>query len=848
MSVINELGSMLDLRKELSEYKKSREIIKYFENAGYARDILKSGLDSKQLYATLKSSDTQKNISDYIINTYQRTIKKQSPTFSSQSLPFLPQLNSKLKQKGINYLYKHQQEAIDALKLGKNIVLTTETASGKSFVYMLPFLEEVLKDPNSTGLFIYPMKALANDQIKTLDSFGIASMAKYDGSLKQEAKEKVRNNIPNAIFTNPDTIHHSMLRTHDKWETYFKNLKFIVIDEIHLYKGYFGSNVSNIIYRLLSAVKKAGGDPQIVCTSATIENASKFAEELAHRPFDLFSSNSSGRAQREYNFMESERDVDKGFPLVDPRSILLYLITTQISQNKQAIVFIDSKAEINLITKYAKEYASKFSLNPDQVERYHADMDDEERVAVEDGLKNKKILVVFSTSALEIGIDIGSFDFCVLYGIPPFINQIWQRIGRVGRDPKSNVAVSIINRYSFRDQYYFNNPDYFFKTKYHQGTPIIFPKNDYLQELHQQCAFFEGMTKSETLAPTLWSKVAKSYNKGGAYLRIPIRKPWHDDYDLIDETTDKKIGEVEYERVYKDFHKNAVVLVNNKYYRCKSYIDYDTNTIPLYPVEDPQYYTRPIIDKLIAPDSNVSELIYEFGKEKIFIGESKVDIDLDVTAMRKFFFDGSFPKRNKVSSVSHREIRSHALWLSVKDEKFEVLHTLEHLIQRAIIELGYCDWSDIKGLTTTEFARYNAPALFIYEDMKIGTGMAQVFYDHILKIIQKAKDIVISCPCQDGCPQCIHSTNYCDLNDEFLNKQEAINFLNKLDFNNVSTKNFTPRAAFTTDNLAFYDRDHFDIGDTYADDWKVIDKTEDEYVIENANGDRIFKAYEDTPL
>jgi len=854
MSVIDELSSLLNLPATADLSEKEKIISAMLENLGYDKDILKRGFSAQQIYSALTSTcqlsqtSLKTSSNDIIKEVYSHTEPGENPKFSSKYINCSQRVSSALYNKNILRLYKHQEDAIKLLNSGKNIVLTTETASGKSLVYLLPFQEEVIKDPNSTGLFIYPTKALSNDQMINLLSYNIATAEKYDGDTEPADKKRIRNNNPNAIFTNPDTIHHSMLRTCGQWNDFFKNLKFIVIDEIHMYKGYFGSNVSNILYRLLSAVKKAGGNPKIVCTSATINDAKIFAEELVHEKFVEISSSTSGKTTRDFLFLESGLNPNDNSFLISPRDILLNFVLNMANKGMQGIAFVDSRKKIDILEKYAKDSSLNFQVNPDAVVGYHAGLDYAQRVQIENGIKNKNISIVFSTSALEIGIDIGSLDYCVLFGIPPLNNQIWQRIGRAGRQSGKKVAVVLINRFSVRDNYFFENPSEFFKTKVLQEKPIIFPENEYLQELHQQCAFFEGMKKGETLKPAIWAKVKKSFDKSGAYLRIPIRKPWHEDYNLIDESTGAKIGEVEYERIFTDYHKNAIVLKNGMFYQCKSSIDYDTKTIPLFPIEEPKYFTQPVMEKYIKPVSNIHEAIYEIGKKKIFLGEGKVHIDLTITAVRKIFFDGTPHKLIKLNPPREKKIKSHSLWLSIKDEKFEVLHTLEHLIQRAVIELGYCDWSDIKGLSTTEFARYKAPAIFIYEDMKIGTGMAKVFYDNILEIIKKAKDIVTSCPCQDGCPQCIHSTNYCELYDGSLNKQYVIDFLNNLDFNKASKKNFTPRVSLTTDEFKKYGRDAFDIGDTYVDGWKVIDKTEDEYVIENSEGDVKAIDYEDTPL
>jgi len=788
-----------------------------------------------------------------------------------------PDIVAKLTQQGRQNLYAHQVKSIELARQGKNVLITTPTASGKSYGYVLPYLESVKVDPNARGLFIFPMNALTNDQYDKLVDFGIGTVQKYDGTIPSHEKKKIRSNPPNALLTNPDQIHHSILRTHAEWTDFFKNLKFIVIDEIHNYKGFFGSNVSNILFRLLHAVKKAGGDPQIICTSATIANAKQFAKKLAWVDFEEVRFSGAGKPEKYYLMLHSinprelenlsemsepEEQVLKELFESNPGRVLSELVLSLCSHDFQSMVFVNSRLMADQLRDYAIHEAGKYpKVKSDMICSYHAGLSSTERQEIETGIKAGCKKIIFTTSALELGIDIGSLDVCVLFGLPKTSNEIWQRIGRVGRDPSKPALAVVVNTFTADDRYYFLNPDRFFETKHEPEEPIIFPENEEIRKLHLQCGYHEGLELQDIDDKHLWGFVDPKKKIESAYPTIPIRNSWHDPFTLENENA-TEIGSLEYERVYRELHPGAIFRAANKNYRVRR-VDKKARKAQLIEAKDLKYYTVPDVKTLIKIGPNSVEEILSFGELPLLIGWGDLETTLTVPKFYRIYPNEQFPRRSKLRHNSERKFKTKGFWLTIPphmekhwthvlpgftgDHSFNVLHSLEHLLSRVISDRGYCDSSDIVSLTESGHHYSRNHTVFFYDNYHKGMGISERIYYNIEDLLQRAHIRISNCGCADGCPSCIIKNSYCEHHEKFTDKEGTQIFLNAFISKPSKRAKYIDRSN-SLEKFSVHSEDQFKVGDEYSPGWIVNEKTEDEYVLKNDSGGFAFVPYEDSPL
>ena len=796
------------------------------------------------------------------------------PLYANLDPPLHTDISTKLSQLGRPLLYLHQVQAIELIRDGKNVLITTPTASGKSYGYVLPFLDAVKKDPSTTGLFIFPMNDLMNDQFDKISEFGIGTVEKYDGSVKSYQKKKIRDSIPNALLTNPDQIHSSILRKHSEWTDFFKNLKFIVIDEIHNYKGLFGSNVSNTIFRLLNVVAKAGGNPQIICTSATIANSQAFAKKLAWRDFELVKYSAAGSPEK-YHVMldtinpehrkvgQSEEEwvaeILKKYLEKSPEKMLYDLVLSLCENGFQSIIFVNSRLMADRMRDVVQELSTTYAnVNPDMVCSYRSGLSNNERIQIERKIKDGSKKIIFTTSALELGIDIGSLDACILYGLPKTSNEIWQRIGRVGRNFNKPAMAIILNSRSGDDFFYFFNPDKFFKTKDLPEEPVIFPYNEILRKLHLQCGYLEGMTKQDVNDLSVWDTIDTVKKAESAYPSLSVRNSKFELYRLLD-GNGVEIGTLESERVSRELHPGAIRRIESKTYKFQN-VDYDNKKATFIELPNFEYYTYPVVKTTVAIQSATKEEILNYGNYSLLIGYGEVDVNSSLSGYLRFYQDGRQTRKSKFKSKNPQNLKTEGFWLTLVPNKagawsslipgfsnqksFHILHSLEHLLHREIVEQGYCDTADIIGYTYEEYGGYSNPTIFFYDNYYKGLGLSQKIFNNIENLISKAIIRIMSCTCYEGCPACIYKRAYCEYNGKFTNKDLTKEFLKPLMLAQTKRSRYFNQ---TNSSIKFpsYSSDKFNVGDEYIPGWIVTEKTDVKYIIETAAGDRANCTFED---
>jgi len=884
-------------------------LFELFKSTRYPHDEIKSTIKRLIKLADLRASDNDKNkifnkmlgripkvfpkqsphyntivdYFDYLINdpkfniTSYKQYPQNPPNYPSLSPPLHADIMAVLAKKRKQQLYSHQVRTIELIRQKKNVLITTPTASGKSYGYVLPFLDSVKADPQSRGLFIFPMNALTNDQFDKIGEFGIGTVAKYDGTISSYFKKKIRDSPPNALLTNPDQIHQSILRTHDKWTNFFKDLKFIVIDEIHHYKGYFGSNVSNILFRLINVVKRAGGNPQIICTSATIHNAKSFAKELAWVDFEQVNWSGAGSPEKYYVMLDSikpkevkpgqldtdwiEKFLDKLYNR-SPAKLLSDLVLSLGDNGFQSMVFVNSRLQADILRDTVQSLVDNYSkLKPEMVCSYHAGLSSSTRQHIEQDIKSGDKKIIFTTSALELGVDIGSLDVCILFGLPKTSNEMWQRIGRVGRDPAKAALAIIVNSYTPDDLYYFFSPQKFFDTKDTPEEPVIYPYNEVLRKLHLQCGFYEGLLEQDVEDKYLWGSIDTKLKLESAYPRIPIRNSWYDPVTLLDKNG-VTVGTLEYERAYRELHPGAIHRTDSANYKLKS-LDFKERTAHLEEIQNLQYYTTPDVETIIDIGADPYEEIIKYGEYPLLIGKGELEVRLSIGGYWRIYQDGRFPRRSKLKNNSERKFKTKGFWLTIppgmanlwdtfipefsEKHSFNALHSLEHLLLRQIVEKGYCDASDIMTLTIKDYYNYRNPTIFIFDNYHKGLGISDRIFYNFETFIKPAYFRIASCQCDGGCPACIIKTSFCEHNEKNTDKATTIRFLSSIILHQSKRVKYFSKTT-NLNKFIIYSEDKFDLGDEYTSGWKVVEKSDDEYVLENGDGDIAYVPYEDSPL
>ncbi|MGB9691165.1 MAG: DEAD/DEAH box helicase [Candidatus Sumerlaeaceae bacterium] len=397
-----------------------------------------------------------------------------------------------LRARGIERLYSHQAEAIQAALSGKNVVVVTPTASGKTLCFNLPVLQRIFEDPKCCALYLYPTKALAQDQYIELEELAAASerpvkLFTFDGDTPTSARRAIRT-AGNVILSNPDMLHTGILPNHTSWSRVFEHLKFVVIDEIHHYRGVFGSHVANVLRRLRRICEFYGSHPQFICCSATIANPLEIAEKLCEVEFQLVDKSGAPRGEKYFLFynppvVNKELGIRRNVVNEARR-----LATRFLAENLQTIIFARSRMRVELLVNYLRKAMPRMRQSPDRIAGYRGGYLPNERRLIERGVKSGKILGIVSTNALELGIDIGQLRVAILAGYPGSVSSTWQQTGRAGRKAEAAAAILVASSLPI-DQYVITHPHYFF------GKPpemaIVNPDNPAILSAHVKCAAFE---------------------------------------------------------------------------------------------------------------------------------------------------------------------------------------------------------------------------------------------------------------------------------------------------------------------------------------------------------------------
>jgi DEAD/DEAH box helicase domain-containing protein len=704
------------------------------------------------------------------------------PEREAKYVPFPDDLHHDLKkalmERGITALYTHQKTAYETLRNGKNFVAVTPTASGKTLCYNLPVLQTILEQPEARALYLFPTKALAQDQKSELNEFidklGAAiNCYTYDGDTAANIRQKVRK-AGHIVITNPDMLHSGILPHHTKWVSLFENLKYIVIDELHMYRGVFGSHVANVIRRLKRICRFYGSNPQFICTSATIANPKELAEALTGETVELIDNNGAPSGRKHFVFYNPPI-VNKPLNIRRSATLEARKLASEFLKNKiQTIVFARSRVRVEILLTYLQELVKK-ELGAKSIRGYRGGYLPTQRREIEKGLRNGEIYGVVSTNALELGVDIGQLQVCIMTGYPGTIASAWQQAGRAGRR-HGEAVVFLVASSSPLDQYIIQHPDYFFERNPEKAR--INPDNLIILVDHIKCAAFElPFRKEETFdgidieeileflveervlhhSGDKWYWMNDSFPAHG----ISLRSASQENVVIIDISNvaaHKVIGEMDRFSAMTLLHEEAIYLHQGIQYQVEK-LDWEEKKAYVREV-DVDYFT----DANLAVQLKVLEEDKSRSNDTVEIAFGDVMVLAKATIFKKIKFETHENIGSGPIYLPEEELHTNAAWISVKRDILNAL--TEERLEQGLIGAAYaiqhvaplfvmCDPSDLHVVPQVKAIHNEQPTIFIYDRYPGGVGLSEKLYDTIDEMLSQVKEMINRCPCESGCPSCI---------------------------------------------------------------------------------------------
>jgi len=727
-----------------------------------------------QVLEQLRKSELAKNI------TFWQAV----PAKPAEYCPFPSSLNPRIAEllqgKGINMLYTHQARAFELVSSGRDVVVVTPTASGKTLCYNLPVLNHILENPAGRALYLFPTKALAQDQVAELMSMGeqlghAIKTYTYDGDTASDARQAIRS-AGNIVVTNPDMLHSGILPHHTKWMGLFENLSYVVIDELHIYRGVFGSHVANVIRRLQRICRFYGSNPVFICASATIANPGEHSRRLIGRETVVIDENGAPSGPKEIIFYNP--------PVVNQalgirRSALLEtrrIAEEFIGKKIQTMVFTRARVDLEVLVSYFQRSFKRLGDLTEKIRGYRGGYLPKQRRAIERELREGKVLGVVSTNALELGVDIGSLQAVVINGYPGTIASLWQQIGRAGRKHELAAAVLVGNS-SPLNQYIVNHPEFVLGRGAERA--LIDPDNLYIILSHLKCAAFELPFQDgesfgeESVAEYLNFLVdqeilrfveGRYYWMSEAYPAsdISLRSASPDNFVIIDitEGASNVIGEVDRFSAPMLIHEGAIYMHEGSQYHVDE-LDWERQKAYAHRVKV-DYYTDANLD--------VDLKVLSVGESSQPEGQPAAHAwgEVLVTAQTHLYKKIRFYTHENVGwgpiSLPEQEMHTTAFWYaqeldldpSVPSAVVQnALNGVAHLLlNTAPLEL-MCEPGDLGVVAQVKSPFTQLPTIYVYEKYPGGVGYAKQLFDLSSSVLERAYQLLMDCGCEQGCPSCI---------------------------------------------------------------------------------------------
>jgi DEAD/DEAH box helicase domain-containing protein len=758
--------------------------------------------DGDALVAILKSFEIQKTLGAEPVLAALRHYPAQPPRFAEFPDDLHPKLREVLAARGYSQLYTHQREAYDAAAAGHDTVVVTPTASGKTLCYNLPVLDRILKDPDTRALYLFPTKALSQDQLAELHAFtdalgGDIGTFTYDGDTPQDARKAIRARA-HVVVSNPDMLHKGILPHHTKWVKLLENLRYVIVDELHTHRGVYGSHVANLFRRLARLCAFYGSRPQFLCSSATIGNPRELAESLTGRQVTLIDESGAPRGER-YFALYNPPVVHKALGI--RRSALgcaRDVALSFLNKGLQTIVFAPSRLATEVLVTYLKEALEKKPGSEGVIRGYRGGYLPGKRREIERGLRDGSVLGVVSTTALELGIDIGSLDVAVLLGYPGSVASAWQQAGRAGRRSGTSVAVLVANSTPL-NQFIAKNPEYFFDAPVERGR--INPDNLQILVNHVKCAAFElpfdpGETFGGEELPEIlrfleeqrllhrsggrWHWTSESYPADA----VSLRSVSSDNFVVQDVTRDPRIiAEVDYDSAPSMVHEKAVYILEGRTYFVEKY-DHQERRVHVREAEV-DYYT----DAIVSTKVRILDRFQEEPAARARKNHGEVHVTSQVVGFKKIKFWTNENVGAGELKMPENEMHTTSYWLTVPRELMAALPFSLEERRDGVVALSYtlgqlaalflmCDRHDLgvavgdngQGEATVErgLARLVGPGrsaapppidyepnVFVYDGYPGGIGLSEALYRLHDRLIAESRALISSCRCRDGCPSCV---------------------------------------------------------------------------------------------
>jgi DEAD/DEAH box helicase domain-containing protein len=732
------------------------------------------------------------------------TAVRRLPATPAQYAPYPatldPRLQHALQARGIAQLYTHQAEAIEHALGGRNVVAITPTASGKTLCYNAPVLHAILQDSASRALYLFPTKALAQDQLAELQAI-CETLAEatgeqvgvftYDGDTPQDARRTIRARAQ-LVLSNPDMVHSGILPHHPRWAKLFENLRYVIVDELHAYRGVFGSHLCNVLRRLQRICRHYGSNPVFLCSSATIANPKELAERLTGRPFEIVERSGAPRGEKFFVFVNP--------PVVNQQLGIRrsYLSETRrvasefLKRNLQLIVFAQSRLSTEILTTYLKDDFEDVPGAPERIRGYRGGYLPNRRREIEKGLREGSVRAVISTNALELGIDIGALDVSVMAGYPGTIAATWQRAGRAGRRASRSAAVMVASSAPL-DQFVVRNPSYFFDASPERA--LIDPDNLHILVDHIKCAAFElPFTTTESFgAHDVQEILALLAEQGlvhrsaplddldsdgthpeGESLRsspreigewtwthesypadaVSLRSVSSDNFVIVDTTREPRvIGETDFTSGPATLHPKAIYIVEAKLYQVDK-LDFDGRKAFVREI-DCDYYTSAITNGRVT--------IIDTFAESIPAAHGEVHVVSRVVGFKKIKFYTNENVGSGELDLPEQQMHTTAYWFTIparvmaqlpyaSDDRRDGVVGLAFAMQQIAQLLLMCDRHDV-GLSLDSID--GNERIFLYDNYPGGIGFSEPLFRLHGELLAKTQDLIAQCPCEQGCPGCV---------------------------------------------------------------------------------------------
>ena len=755
------------------------------------KEIIEPGSEMQGVREYIQALKASKRLGGQVV--FHKVFSAEKADWSDPEKRWPQEIEHVINAAKFHRLYRHQALGVDLIRSGKHLVMATPTASGKTLIYNLTVLERFVKNPNSKALYIFPLKALAQDQLLTLNRTASYLQGRkptagiYDGDTSAWHRKKMREKPPNILLTNPEMLHLSFLPHHQKWQAFFSSLETVVVDEVHTYRGVMGSHMAQVFRRLRRICSYYQSKPLFIFNSATVANPSELAAQLTGFEVQAVLKSGSPKGRRHILFID---------PIEGPAQTAILLLKAALKRGLRTIVYTQSRKLTELIAIWAGSYAGE---NAGRISAYRAGFLPEERREIEQKLTNGDLLAVISTSALELGIDIGDLDLCLLVGYPGTIVSTWQREGRVGRSGQDSAMVLIAGEDAL-DQYFMRNPEDFLRRE--PEMAVVNPYNSEILAKHAACAAAELPleAKESFMAHEIVQSVVKKLENKGELLRSETGDTWFSSrkaphrhinlrgvgsrFNIVDGESGDSKGEIDGFRAFKETHPGAIYLHRGDTYLVDA-LDLEINTARVTKT-NVDYYTRVRAHK----NTDILEVWNEKAVWGTTVTTGKLKVTEQVTGFERWRIRAKKLINRTPLDLPPQTFETEGVWFKIPPQVQSAaesqymhfmggIHAIEHAAIGMFPLIVMTDRNDLGGISIPLHQQLGCAAVFIYDGIPGGAGLSRQAFFRAEELLQVTLKAIQTCPCENGCPSCVHSPK-CGSGNRPIDKASAVYILEKM--------------------------------------------------------------------